>query len=757
MLKNSKIFKSLCMFTTFGLIGSSAVCAKSNGVTNNKILNENQKKLKSKSDAISDGRKTSITSDDIDFEDYESNFPEKTAVNGLEGTAPYVAMAVAPPLAIASYGVMQKVLESKDHEKESENGAKNNWKNRNDVKNKKDEMKNSEGTNYALIILIIVIFIVVICVLCKLFSENDKRLPDKSKENPKILREYLSEYYNSFNEEELLINEEPNDYLADLKQETGMGKLPWQACNCFILSGIYTQFCKSLDKMNSEIDEALNAKGITNDDRSKIFVLILKKRLEKRRKEEPNRFIWIQCESDLEKLEKKGNEEKLKRFVTCALNVITYSKLNWAPFMKNNSEQYNEENNLFGQKVYSGKPESGLYNFRSKNDQGAPADALGGMGIRLADVGGSAFDYTKEGIPLVPENNFPYRQVLDKNSEFVTMQYDEKDGFTLIDKTLLSEKAVVINLGQSLGDEPFSYGEKGAIGKEWTVNSVNGNKGYYAGRSIVEEGKEEEVKEKAKSVLAEFREKENNIGFENIVEEYVYVTIDKTGKERHFGSRELYNDAVKRKENLDGNENLTRRLKCCKFNYREKLDKNIVPEVFQEKRMYIGAIGYVRGGAAGRGGHCQALEPKYEWDDKKGCYKIVRWVDRNCYTGADEVIDNKEAIRRLKLYLGKYDGRAEHTRFGACRLITEQVIDDCPGQYCYNTKTKKAEHTEERQKQLEEKKNNNIDYKTVQEINSVEGILNEIKREHPEWFKEGDTAKNEKHNMINSMIDVDIE
>ena len=480
--------------------------------------------------------------------------------------------------------------------------------------------------------------------------------------------------------------------------------------------------------MNKEIDDTLFSNGISEEDRIKIFVLILKKRLKERIKEEPNRFIWSQCESDLEELEKEGKKEKLKRFIICALNVVTYNRLNWIPFMKDRPNQYEEENSLFGQRVYGGDLRFGLHNFRCHSDQGAPADALGGMGIRLTDVGSTAFDYKHKGVLLMPENDFPYRQVLDKNSEFVTMQYDPNEGFKLLDRTWLKEENIQIDLGQSI-ENPLILYENGYVEKSfYTIdNNINNISNDYRLNNAVE----------------------NSVGHEPNVYWRVYK-ISSNEMICEFDSENAYKRAYP--NGLENGYELRKEIKNYTVNYKEKVN-DLVPEEVQKRRMYIGAIGYVIGGAAGVGGHCQTLEPKYEWDNNEGHYKIVYWVDRNCYTGADEVIDNKKAIERLKLYLGRYDSRAAHTRFGACRLITEQVIDDCPGQYCYNTNTNKAEHTEERQKQLEENKSKSIDYKTVQEINSVGSILDEIKLEHQEWFKESNTAKNEGFNKIgNSML-----
>ena len=346
------------------------------------------------------------------------------------------------------------------------------------------------------------------------------------------------------------------------------------------------------------------------------------------------------------------------------------------------------------------------------------------MGIRLTDVGSTAFDYKSANNEAIsPENDFPYRQVLDKTSEFVTMQYDENEGFKIIDKTWSEDVAIIINLGKNFDNGPISY-ENAAIERSKAVNIKENSNGYYnARKKFIDEKEKDEIREKAKEYLQKLKDEGKLVGDGKIVEIYEYVIAkDLEGKERHFGSEALAEAAKKRKDNLDGNEEVVKKLQNFTIKCREKVG-DLVPEGFKEKRMYIGAIGYVMGGAAGKGGHCQTLEPKYKWNDKKGYYEIVCWIDRGCLGGAGKVISNNEALETLKNCLGKYNGNKDNTRAGACRLITEQVIDDCPEQYCFNND--KAEHTEGRKKQLDDKRNKG-NYKTVQEINSVKNILEDI-------------------------------
>ena len=614
---------------------------------------------------------------------------------------------------------------------------------------------------------LLVVFLLIIIIFFKV-CDNDENIPKKAERDPINIKEHLqlkiNENWTIGNKKGLNKYESRNSllkgYIRDVYEKTGVGAHFWRDNNCFILSGIYTQFCISLENMNKEIGDYVNTKDLSEENKIKIFVSLLEERLEDRVKEEPNRFIWKQCRLELDEL--KNNKAKLKSFVTCALNVILMNEIKWDDFMRYcydnyvdpyGFEQLEQENDLFGRKISRESEE--CRNFRTVGDQGSPADALGGMGIRLTDVGATGFDYIEK-YGLIPENNFPYRQVLDRTSNFVTVQYDEKNGFKIVDKTWLENEEVTITLGKDFCSGPTDY-KNATIAKHCTVNSTSeGNNFYDNKKSFIDENEKEQVKAKAEEYLKKLKDTGKVVGEDNkIVAMYEYVIKkDIESKERRFGSEALAKYALSEKMKLNGDEKYEKKLKNFTIEYNEEVDDQI-PEDFQKKRMYIGAIGYVKGGAAGRGGHCQTLEPKYKWNNKKGYYEIVCWIDRDCLGEAGKVISNEEALKILREKLGKYNGRKDNTRAGACRLITEQVIDDCPGQYCFNGKNyndanAKAEHTLESKKQLEEKRNKD-NYETVQEINSVKDILEQIKREHPECFPGGKTP-DEKNDNINNLL-----
>ena len=547
-------------------------------------------------------------------------------------------------------------------------------------------------------------------------------------------------------------------YINDVYNKTGIGALVQKNNNCFIISGIYTQFCTSLKKMNGEIDDIVNEENFNEEKKIKIFISILEKRLNERSEKEPDRFIWKQCLEELNGLSNSGNKDKLKNFVTCALNVILMNRLSWNGFMQEPDEQYKQENNLFGLRVKNTVVDGKKYHFRRRYDQGSPADALGGMGIRLADVGAKGFNY--EGIN--PENDFPYRQVLDKTSEFVTMQYDKNEGFKIIDRTWSKHNSVTIDLGENLGiylntnenknESPVILYENGYVEYDVTDNEVENEqeaKNKY-GDTFLKCKKNDggvEIYEGKKRIKGFKTRKEYLDNYPNGVDPKYEI---RTGKDNHTVTlRKKIPNFEMPEEKAEANFN------SVNYKAEEKSEVMVkpIPKDFQKKRMYIGAIGYVEEGAAGGGGHCQTLEPKYKWNDEKGYYEIVCWIDRDCLGGAGRVISNDEALGILRDRLGSYNGCKDHTRAGACRLITEQVIDDCPEQYCFNGKdyndaNVKAEHTDERKKQLNEKRAGQEKYNTVQEINSVNTIINEIKKEHPEWFPGGGTANKNGSNTL---------
>ena len=160
------------------------------------------------------------------------------------------------------------------------------------------------------------------------------------------------------------------------------------------------------------------------------------------------------------------------------------NRLSWKLFMESPKKQLLEENSLFGHKVPTTLQDK-TFNFRKEGDQGSPADTLGGMGIRMADVGSTGFNYQEDGFPLVPENDFPYRQVLDKTSEFVTIQYNNEEGFKIIDRTWLEQKAVNIKLGKQTVEGPVCY-SKGYIDIDRTFN-IDAGTGYNGSKKYIDD------------------------------------------------------------------------------------------------------------------------------------------------------------------------------------------------------------------------------------------------------------------------------